>query len=572
MRSRYDRHRLCGPRFRRLLRRLRPPASICVDKDASKIAAPQPRRDADLRARPRPSWSPTNVRAGRLQLHHRARQGRWPKPMRCSSRSARRRGAATAMPTCPMSMRPRARSPARIDGFTVVVTKSTVPVGTGDEVERIIRDAQPRRRCRGGLEPGIPARGRGDPGLQASRPHRRRHRGRAATRGDGRALPAALSRTARRSSYTGRRTAELTKYAANAFLATKITFINEIADLCEQRRRRRAGGRARHRPRQPHRHQVPACRPGLWRLVLPEGHAGADQDRRRTIEAPLRHRRDGARTSTTSASARWRARSSPRSAASLRGKTIAILGLTFKPNTDDMREAPSIPLITALHDIGARVRAYDPVGMEQAQGSAARARPIARTPTNAPRAPTPWSSSPSGSQFRALDLKRIKRDDEAVRSWSTCATSTVRTRWPRAASPTRASAGRAGAATPSRLGFILSLFRANRNGARLFDAICFRPDARLARSQAWAGAPSRTNASSSRASSSCQVGIVTPNCVFSARQIEPRIARTHGLGREIGGCDRHDGLDGHLGPARPQPIDDRSAQSRASWFRRHKPD
>ena len=72
--------------------------------------------------------------------------------------------------------------------------------------------------------------------------------------------------------YTGRRTAELIKYAANAFLATKITFINEIADLVRKGRRGRAGGRARHRSGQPHRIEIPACRAGLRRLVLSQGH------------------------------------------------------------------------------------------------------------------------------------------------------------------------------------------------------------------------------------------------------------------------------------------------------------
>ena len=74
----------------------------------------------------------------------------------------------------------------------------------------------------------------------------------------------------------------------------------------------------------------------------------------------------------------------------LRGKTIAVLGLTFKPNTDDMREAPSIPLITALQDMGAKVRAYDPAGMEQAKPRARRRRLLRQTPMPAPRAPTRW--------------------------------------------------------------------------------------------------------------------------------------------------------------------------------------
>ncbi len=80
----------------------------------------------------------------------------------------------------------------------------------------------------------------------------------------------------------------------------------------------------------------------------------------------------------------------------LRGKTIAVLGLTFKPNTDDMREAPSIPLITALQDMGAQVRAYDPVGMEQAK-LVLEDVVYCDGPIRAPRAPTRWSSSPNGS-------------------------------------------------------------------------------------------------------------------------------------------------------------------------------
>jgi UDPglucose 6-dehydrogenase len=121
---------------------------------------------------------------------------------------------------------------AAMDGYTVVVTKSTVPVGTGDEVERIIRRAA-RGRVRGGVEPGVPARGRGHRRLQAPGPHRASAPRTSARRRDARALPAALPQPGP-DAVTSRRTAELTKYAANAFLATKITFINEIADLCEK--------------------------------------------------------------------------------------------------------------------------------------------------------------------------------------------------------------------------------------------------------------------------------------------------------------------------------------------------
>ena len=152
--------------------------------------------------------------------------------------------------------------------------------------------------------------------------------------------------------FTGRRTAELIKYAANAFLATKITFINEIADLCRARRRRRPGRCARHRSRQPHRLKIPACRARLWRLVLSEGHPRAGQDRAGSRRAAA-HRRAVVTVNDN------RKRAMARKVANalggnLRGKTIAVLGLTFKPNTDDMREAPSIPLITGAAAIWAQ--------------------------------------------------------------------------------------------------------------------------------------------------------------------------------------------------------------------------
>jgi len=165
--------------------------------------------------------------------------------------------------------------------------------------------------------------------------------------------------------YTSRRTAELIKYAANAFLATKITFINEIADLAEavgadvQEVARGIG--LDNRIGAKFLHAGPgfggSCFPKDARALLK---TAQDYDvSLRIVEATI-----------TANDIRKRAMARKVAAAfggSLRGKTIAVLGLTFKPNTDDMREAPSISLITALQDMGARVRAFDPAGMEQAK-------------------------------------------------------------------------------------------------------------------------------------------------------------------------------------------------------------
>src|SRR6202790_897919 len=253
---------------------------------------------------------------------------------------------------------------ASLAGFTVVVTKSTVPVGTGDEVERIVREARPSADVAVVSNPEFLREG------AAIQDFKHPDRIVVGTE-DGRAskVMAELYRPLYLNQApiltTGRRTAELIKYAANAFLATKITFINEIADLCEkvgadvQEVSRgigldnRIGGKFLH------------AGPGYGGSCFPKDTLAlikTGQD----YEAPLRI----VETVVAVNDARKRGMFRKVAAAlggSLRGKTIAVLGLTFKPNTDDMREAPSIPLITALKDMGASVRVFDSVGMEQAK-------------------------------------------------------------------------------------------------------------------------------------------------------------------------------------------------------------
>ena len=204
----------------------------CVDKDAGKIAA--------LHRGEIPIFEPgldalvaSNVKAKRLDFTTDLQGAGRAKPMRCSSRSARRRGAATVTPTSPTSTPPRARSRRRCRGFTVVVTKSTVPVGTGDEVERIIREANPSADVVVASNPEFLREGAAIRDFKF--PDRivvgtDDERGRKVL-GD---IYRPLSLNQAPLMFTERRTAELIKYAANAFLATKITFINEIADLSEK--------------------------------------------------------------------------------------------------------------------------------------------------------------------------------------------------------------------------------------------------------------------------------------------------------------------------------------------------
>ena len=285
----------------------------------------------------------------------------------------------------------------------VVVTKSTVPVGTGDEVERIIREENPRTRVAVVSNPEFLREG------AAIRDFK--HPDRIVIGTDdprARSVMAAVYRPLHLNSspilYTDRRTAELTKYAANSFLATKIAFINEIADLAEK-----VGANVQEVARgigldnrigQKFLHAGPgfggSCFPKDALALIKTG-----QDN----ESPVRI------VETVVAVNDLRKRAMARKVANafggnLRGKSIAVLGVTFKPDTDDMRDAPSIPLITALQDMGAEVRVFDPVGMEQARKVfenvtfCENAYDCARG-CHALVIVTEWE------QFRALDLKEM---------------------------------------------------------------------------------------------------------------------------------------------------------------------
>ena len=195
--------------------------------------------------------------------------------------------------------------------------------------------------------------------------------------------------------FTSRRTAELIKYAANAFLATKITFINEIADLCEavgadvQDVARGIGLDGRIGAKFLH------AGPGYGGSCFPKDTLAL----LKTAEdhhAPLRIVE--AVVKVNDARKRAMGRKVIRAlGGEPRGKTVALLGLTFKPNTDDMRDAPSISIVQALEDAGVKVRGYDPEGMEQARPLMPNVELVRRAPMRRPRAPTRSCWSPNGT-------------------------------------------------------------------------------------------------------------------------------------------------------------------------------
>jgi UDPglucose 6-dehydrogenase len=293
---------------------------------------------------------------------------------------------------------------AALDGFTVVITKSTVPVGTGDQVELIIREVRPDADFAVVSNPEFLREGAAihdfkHPDRIVVGAHDERAKNVVAE------IYRPLSLNLSPILYTNRRTAELIKYAANAFLATKITFINEIADLCE-----RVGADVQ----QVARGIGLDNRIGTKFLHAGPGFGGScfPKDLRALIRTAQDYDVSLRIIEAVAAANETRKRAMARKVSAvfsgvLRGKNVAVLGLTFKPNTDDMREAPSIALITALQDMGARVRAFDPAGMNQAQALLKDVTYCADAYDCAEAADalviaTEWE------QFRALDLDRLR--------------------------------------------------------------------------------------------------------------------------------------------------------------------
>jgi UDPglucose 6-dehydrogenase len=332
----------------------------CVDKDQAKIDG--------LKAGRMPIWEPGlealvkfNVERGRLTFSKELAAGvEQAEAVFIAVGTPARRGDGHADLTYVFdAVRELARV---IKPGTVVVTKSTVPVGTGDKIEQLLREegvndvsvaSNPEFLREGAAIADFKHPDRIVVGAQDERAQevlREIYR------------PLFLNRAP--ILITGRRTAELTKYAANAFLAVKISFINEIADLCEavdadvQDVARGIG--LDNRIGAKFLHAGPgyggSCFPkDTVALLQTADAAGIDQRIVRTT-VQVNHDRKAHMVDRVE-----------RALGDLAGKSVGVLGLAFKPNTDDMREAPSIPLIEALVERGAKVSAYDPVAREQAE-------------------------------------------------------------------------------------------------------------------------------------------------------------------------------------------------------------
>ncbi|MFZ5678088.1 MAG: UDP-glucose dehydrogenase family protein [Pseudomonadota bacterium] len=335
---------------------------VCVDKDEAKIDA--------LRQGRIPIYEPgldqvvaDNVKAGRLSFTNSLKEGvakadvifvAVGTPSRRGDGHADMSFVEAAARELGEAVRPE----------TVIVIKSTVPVGTSDKVEHILRTLNPALDVSVASNPEFLREGSAIADFK--RPDRiivgvNDERGRAALSEVYR--PLYLNRSPLL--FTSRRTAELTKYAANAFLAMKVTFINEIADLCEKAGAdvqdvargigldNRIGAKFLH------------AGPGYGGSCFPKDTSALiriAQD----FESPMRLIEATVAVNDT----RRRAMARKIAAAvggELRDRTVALLGVTFKPNTDDIREAPALAIIQALQDAGARIRLYDPAGMDAAR-------------------------------------------------------------------------------------------------------------------------------------------------------------------------------------------------------------
>ena len=291
-----------------------------------------------------------------------------------------------------------------MDHYTVVVTKSTVPVGTGREVENIIRKARPEAEFDVVSNPEFLREGSAINDFM--RPDRvvigvESDRAREVMR----KLYRALYLIETPILYTNLETSELIKYAANAFLATKITFINEVADLCEKvgadvhdvAKGIGLDGRIGKKFLHPG--------PGYGGSCFPKDTLALTKTAQ-DYNSPIRIVETVAEVNDQR-KVRMAMKVIAACGGTVRGKTIAILGLTFKPNTDDMRESPSLEIIPSLQTAGATVRVYDPEGMHEAEKLLTGAvfckdAYDAMTGADAVAILTEWN------QFRNLDLKRMK--------------------------------------------------------------------------------------------------------------------------------------------------------------------
>lgn len=293
-----------------------------------------------------------------------------------------------------------------LKGFTVVVTKSTVPVGTGDEVERIIRETNPEADVAVVSNPEFLREG------AAIEDFKRPDRIVVGLNGNDQRAREVMTEVYRPLYlnqaplvFTTRRTSELIKYAGNAFLAMKITFINEMADLCEK-----VGADV----------QDVARGIGLdGRIGSKFLHAGPGyggscfpKDTLALVKTAQDHDSPVRLVETTVAINDNRKRAMGRkviaaAGGDVRGRKIAVLGLTFKPNTDDMRDSPAIAIVQTLQDVGAKVVGYDPEGIENAR-KVIEGMDYATDPYDAAADADALVIVTEWNEFRALDFARLK--------------------------------------------------------------------------------------------------------------------------------------------------------------------
>ncbi len=375
---------------------------VCVDKDAGKVER--------LKKGEIPIFEPgledmveRNVEAGRLTFttsYAEAVPGRDAVFIAVGTPTKETDGSADLSAVYAV-----ARELARhMTGYTVVVDKSTVPVGTGDEVQAIIAKENPAVKFDVASNPEFLREGSAiddfmQPdriviGVDAERP-----------RAVMQALYRPLTMHEVPTIYTSRATAELTKYAANAFLATKVTFINEIADICErvgadvQDVSRGIGLDSRIGPK------FLQAGAGFGGSCFPKDTLALTETARKIgrptqiVEAVM--------AANTERKRRMAEKIIAACGGNLKGKTLAVLGVTFKPNTDDMRDAPSLDIIPLLQKAGAHIRAYDPEGMEEARKYLTGLDWTKDAYSTMPDADallilTEWN------EFRVLDFDRIK--------------------------------------------------------------------------------------------------------------------------------------------------------------------